>query len=302
MATAQKALVALLSFVVFASVDACKPKAGDTCKTDACSEDGKTLLACKHERLLPVPCDGPKGCKLDGTTARCDFSGNKAGSPCDEMFIGKRMCKDGKTAIGCSAGKFALLSCGGPGGCTSTGPEADALVKDCDATVAKAGDECEKGYTVKPACAADGKTMLECGKDNKFAFKENCRGAKGCVSKGGEVTCDHSVQLPDDPCMPPVPAVCSADNAAILLCNGTAIFEKMCPGPRHCTATPDSATCDTLLPVDGTVCDMKGQKGCQKAFDKDPARVLECDGKKWQTVKRCTGACEFVRPNSYECK
>jgi hypothetical protein len=292
-----------LLVVAVIAFGSCKPKIGDTCTgaAEACADE-HTKLACKHDRLMPVQCDGPKGCKVDGTKARCDFSGNKPGSACDDSVVGLRMCHDAKSALGCQNGKFALVQCGGPGGCTPAGPEADALVKDCDTSVAKAGDDCDRAYTTKPACDADGKTTLECGKDNKFSFFRYCRGPKGCTSKNGDVQCDNSVSLAGDPCTPPVTEVCSADGAAILLCDGQKMFEKICVGPNRCKMGPDGTACDMLSPYEGSPCSNKGQRACQKPYEKDPAKLLECDGKKFTISKRCTGLCVFTRPSTFECK
>lgn len=291
---------ALLVLAVL-TVGSCKPKAGDACENDACGDE-HTLLVCKHNRYLSLTCDGPKGCKAEGNTAHCDFTGNKVGSPCDDRFFGKRMCKDAKTAITCQDGKWVSYACGGPAGCTSNG-DADALVKDCDATVAKEGDGCDRNFVKKPACSADGTMLLECGKDNHFGFLEHCRGPKGCASSGGEAVCDHSVQMPDDPCSPPVPEVCSADGAAILLCDGHKMFEKMCVGAHGCVVNDKGVWCDQLAPVDGGPCDKKGQKACQKPADNnDHGTLLECDGAKFRKSKKCASSCVFTRPSTYECK
>lgn len=280
------------------SLDACKPKAGDDCQADTCGDD-KTLLACKSGKLLPLPCDGPKGCKLEGAAPRCDFSGNKVGSPCDDRFLGKRMCKGDKEATTCQNGKWAVVGCSG--GCTSDGG-GEGLLKECDTAVAKAGDACDRSFQTKQGCEPDGKSVTECTKEGKFAFVRNCRGPKGCKAKKGEVECDLSVQLVGDPCTPPVPEICSDDGAAILLCDGTKMFEKMCTGPKGCSKTADGVACDLSVPTDGVPCQKKGQQACQKPDGAEPAKLLECDGKKFSVKKRCAGACTFTRPSTYECK
>jgi len=290
--------------VVFA-FGACKPKAGDSCESDACGDD-HTLLICKHNRYLAASCDGPKGCKLDGKVAHCDFSTNKVGSPCDDRFFGKRMCgADNKSAITCMDGKFSVVGCGGPNGCTANG-DADALVKDCDTTVAKDGDACDRNFVKQPACSADGAELLQCGKDNRFSFFQHCRGPNGCKPKDGKPDCDHSVQEAGDPCTPPVPEVCSRDGVALLLCDGALMFEKMCVGAHKCTTAADGhAICDLLAPVDGGPCDQKGQQACQKpvADDKnDHGKLLECNGSKFTVKQRCAAQCVFTRPSTYGCK
>ncbi|GAC1560911.1 MAG: hypothetical protein NVS3B10_18980 [Polyangiales bacterium] len=292
-----------LLVVAVVAFGSCKPKAGGTCEADACGDE-HTLLACKHGRLLPVSCDGPKGCAVDGATPRCDFSANKPGSECDERFTGKRMCRDAKTALACKNGHFVATTCAGPGGCVAMG-DAEALVKDCDTSVGKEGDACDRNFTKKPACDAGGKDLLECGKADTFVSFERCRGPKGCTSQGGEAVCDHSVQQVGDPCTPPVPEVCSADGAMILLCDGHAMFEKPCVGAHGCTLdAKGAAQCDLLAPFVGSPCDKKGQNACQKPGedDKGHAKLLECDGKKFTLSKKCPGECAFTRPSTYACK
>jgi hypothetical protein len=291
----------VFTVVTATTLGACKPKAGDTCETDACGDD-KTMLACKHNRFLAVPCEGPKGCKMDGATARCDFSGNKPGTPCDDRFLGKRICKDDKTAVVCLDSKFALSACGGPGGCTSN---ADLSVKDCDATVAKAGDTCDRTFVTKPACDVDGKEQLECTKQNKWEVQFHCRGPEGCKSEKGETKCDHSVAEPGDPCFPPVPIVCSKDGTQAILCNGTTMFEKPCVGEDGCKPAKEpggDAMCDQREPSVNFPCETKGRLACAKPKDNDHGTLLECNGTKYAAKKKCAAECVFTRPDKYECK
>jgi hypothetical protein len=295
----------LLFVSVVAVFGACKPKAGDTCETDSCADD-HTLLICKHNRYLAAQCDGPKGCKVDGKVAHCDFSTNKVGSPCDDRFFGKRMCGgDGKSAVTCVDGKFSVVTCGGPAGC-SANADGDALVKNCDTTVAKDGEACDRNFVKKNACSSDGADLLQCGKDNHWGFFQHCRGPAGCKSQNGDPVCDHSVQIAGDPCTPPVPEVCSQDGVALMLCDGALMFEKMCVGVHKCASAADGhAICDLLQPQVNGPCDKQGQQACNKptADDKnDHGQLLECNGTKFVSKKRCAAQCVFTRPNTYECK
>lgn len=284
------------------SVGSCKPKPGGTCETDACGDE-HTLLVCKHNRFLPVTCAGPKGCKVDGATAYCDFSQNAPGSECDERFHGKRMCRDGKSLVDCVDGKFLSFDCGGPLGCTSNA-DSESLVKDCDATLAKEGDACDRNFTKKPACDANGQQTLECGKDNRFGFFRFCRGPKGCVPANGEAVCDQTVAIDGDPCTPGVPEVCSTDNVAMLLCDGTKMFERPCQGVNGCKMGPNGPLCDSLVPKEGMTCDKKGFRGCSKTNDtKDHGKLLECNGSKFVVKQKCANECVFTRKTlTYECK
>jgi hypothetical protein len=153
----------------------------------------------------------------------------------------------------------------------------------------------------KPACDKDGKKTLECGKDGKLSFSRHCRGPKGCTSEKGAAVCDGSVQQVGDPCTPPG-EWCSADGVGILLCDGHNIFEKMCLGPGGCKNDAKGISCDELTAHAGSGCTEKGWQACEKATDKEPAKLLECDGKTFKQVKKCPAACTFTRPKGYDCK
>ena len=297
----RRSLFAALLFAVV-SVASCKDKPGDTCSgtSEACADE-HTKLVCRHDRYAAVPCDGPKGCKMGKDTAQCDYSNNKPGSDCDETFLGKQICHDGKSAIGCANGKLILSQCKGPGGCTSKSDEVGALVKNCDTSVAKVGDPCDRAFVTKPACSEDGTQLLECSKEGKFEFTKHCRGPAGCKSKDGVATCDRSVQLLGDPCTPPEEDICSTDGAAALLCDGHRMFERMCVGPGRCKKDEKGMNCDQQVPSDGMPCTAKGAMGCSKAFGNEPQKLLECNGTKYVVSKVCKKACVFNRPNTYEC-
>jgi hypothetical protein len=94
---------------------------GDACwiaETDACSEDGHTLLRCaSHERSLAVACRGPLGCEPEGffdgkgtlDRAFCDQSVADVGEAC--VAEGAGACSsDGRALLACRSGKFAQVS------------------------------------------------------------------------------------------------------------------------------------------------------------------------------------------------
>lgn len=294
-------LTAPLLFAVL-SFASCKDKPGDTCSgtVETCA-DGNTKLVCRHDRFATVRCDGPKGCKVVKDVALCDYSGNKLGTDCDDSFLGKQICKDGKSVVGCGNGKIIVGQCKGPGGCTSQSDEVGALVKVCDTSVAKEGDPCDRAFVTKPACSEDGKQLLECSKEGKFEATKHCRGPLGCKSKDGAASCDRSVHNPGDPCTPPEEEVCSPDGAAVVLCDGQKMFEKLCPGPDHCVKNDKGISCDTFLPTEGMACTQKDTFGCQKAYEKQPSKLLKCNGTKYVVAKTCKKDCEFTRPNTYAC-
>ena len=98
-----------MAFVALFASPSCKSRGGDTCSgtAEACADE-HTKLICRHDRYQAVKCDAPKGCKLDGDKARCDFSGNKPGTDCDESILGRRMCRNDKSALGCRDNKYAI--------------------------------------------------------------------------------------------------------------------------------------------------------------------------------------------------
>ena len=289
----------LLALVSLAS---CKDKPGDTCSgTSETCADEHTKLMCRHDRYAAVHCEGPKGCKVSKEVALCDYSGNKAGTDCDDTFLGKQICHDGKSAVGCADGKVIVAQCKGPLGCTSLSDEVGALVKVCDTSVAKEGDPCDRAFVTKPACSEDGTQLLECSKQGKFAFTKYCRGKNGCKPKDGAAVCDRSVQNPGDPCTPPEEDICSPDGAAVVLCDGQKMFEKMCLGANHCVKNEKGISCDALQPTEGMACTEKGTVGCQKAYEKQPAKLLQCNGTKYVVSKSCKKECVFTRPNTYAC-
>jgi hypothetical protein len=82
---------------------------GDKCEGDggACQEDGKALLQCKANKLEMVGlCRGKEGCKVSGTTVRCDQSIGEPSDPCDPDSVA--CSPDGTALLGCSKGKLAL--------------------------------------------------------------------------------------------------------------------------------------------------------------------------------------------------
>jgi hypothetical protein len=180
-----RSLAAALLLAVVA-VASCKDKPGDTCsgKSETCADE-HTKLVCRHDRYAAVPCDGPKGCKVSKDEALCDYSANKPGTDCDESFLGKQICKDNKSVLGCADGKLVLSQCKGPLGCTSKSDDVGALAKLCDTSVAKEGDSCDRAFVTKPACSEDGKELLECSKAGKFEVTKHCRGPEACKSKDG---------------------------------------------------------------------------------------------------------------------
>jgi hypothetical protein len=283
---------------------ACKPRIGDPCReaNEEC-KDEHTKLVCKNGRFMPIPCDGDKGCSLDRTMgkARCDWSGNKQGSHCDDRLSGMRMCRDTKSSLACRSGQFDLLRCRGPKGCQPEGSESDSIAKTCDNSIAKAGDTCDPVWSPAPACDDEGKSELFCQKSGVFAFKRHCRGPKGCVVKEGAAWCDDSLQEVGDPCVS-LPELCSEDGRAMLVCGLGTVIERPCPGPSGCAHTEaGGVSCDTGFAYEGAPCEKQGRLGCTVADPWHEAKLLECNGSAFAVSKPCPGGCTFTPPNTFEC-
>jgi hypothetical protein len=113
------AALLLMSMAVLST--ACKAKVGDSCTagTAACQDD-KNGLACEGGKFIAVPCKGAKGCSVANDQVTCDASGNAAGDICGTDSEGNGDCTpDGKSAIVCKSGKWAINACSG--GCIDNG-------------------------------------------------------------------------------------------------------------------------------------------------------------------------------------
>ncbi len=165
---------------------ACKSKAGDSCtKGQAACKDDKTALACQDGKFIETPCKGAKGCKVEGATVECDFSGNATGDPCSTDDESSTMCgADGKSQVECKGGKYQVHPCRGPDGCKQTG-----VTANCDVSIAQVGDACE-GVTGGYACSVDKKALLKC-KNGKFEVEEQCPAGKPCKIEGSSAGCSE---------------------------------------------------------------------------------------------------------------
>jgi len=92
-----------------ATCDNSTSTAGDPCTQEsdlACSADGKSTLTCKSGKMTAtLPCKGPKGCSVNGTTVRCDDALSDVGDPCQST--------PGKDHFGCAMDSKSLLKCDG---------------------------------------------------------------------------------------------------------------------------------------------------------------------------------------------
>ena len=152
-----------------------------------CTSDKKGMLECKDNHWTYVqPCQGQRGCSIDGKKVTCDNSIAKADDPCREEDD-YACTSDAKTALVCKGGKFTVASnCKGPKGCKVGGDKDKGFKVECDDSISAVGDPCEKeGHFT---CAADEKSILRCT-SKKFAQDDKCRGKEKCSIKGDMVGC-----------------------------------------------------------------------------------------------------------------
>jgi hypothetical protein len=161
--------------------DATLGEPGDACDgpEGACAVDGTKKLVCKGGRLaLAATCEGDERCKAKDHAIHCD---ERRGTPGAACTASAACTADGRTLLECRDDVWVVLApCRGPDGCTIEGQNIG-----CDTSLAVAGEGCDgKGA----ACAADGKTMLQC-KSAKWAVERVC--PKACEIKKAEhvVTC-----------------------------------------------------------------------------------------------------------------
>jgi hypothetical protein len=114
----------------------------------------------------------------------------------------------------------------------------------CDTSVAQPNDAC-RDENLK-ACAADGSRVLIC-KDHAMVTFYLCRGANGCSSLGGKLSCDTSIAKPFDPCDKKLEGQafsCTPDAASLLVCKGGAfVLDETCKTGQKCLVDGSSSHC-----------------------------------------------------------
>jgi hypothetical protein len=169
------------------SCDVSANRAGDPCSTDeegasVCADD-KTLVACRRGKYARVPCRGPGGCLQEGGNTRCDATIAEVGEPCAEND--KKACAtDGRHVLACDEGRMRpQYECRGPNGCRV----AERKV-NCDLSIARLGDPCDKLVEGTFACSEDARAIVKC-EGGQFILDEKCKGAERCLSEPGSTRC-----------------------------------------------------------------------------------------------------------------
>jgi len=219
----------------------CKPRAGSSCdKGEARCIDAKHELVCQAGHFIESPCNGPSGCGLTAKGTSCDFSGNKAGDPCSADDEGAATCATKDSMLACHGGRYAIVPCRGSRGCVNA--EGRAL---CDTSIAEPGDAC-RDENLK-ACSGDGSQVLICKQHTMQRFYQ-CRGAAGCVSSAGKLSCDTSLAKLGDACDKKLEGqafACSPDEREILSCKGGAfMLEETCKPGQKCRLVGTSTKCE----------------------------------------------------------
>jgi hypothetical protein len=225
----------------------------------------------------------------------------KVGDSCSQ---GDQACQDPSTGLFCgSDSKYAVMSCMADGkgnGCSGSG-----ATFACDNSVANLGDGCSQVEDV--ACAPDRKSALQCGKDNKFALGETCKGPNGCTVKGDSITCDNDTADVGDPCHFPGDYACTSDKGLVLRCDDHKMTPlNTCRGPKHCRVfeLPQEKKvqfdCDDSIAQDGDFCDTPNEQACSA----DKKSILTCKSGKFTSATPCpgpNGCAHDEKDDSYAC-
>jgi hypothetical protein len=219
----------------------CKPSVGSSCdKGEARCLDSKRELICQAGQFIESPCNGPGGCRLTDKGTSCDFSGNKAGDPCSSDDDGAAICSNKDGMIACHGGRYARVPCRGSRGCVIAEGRAA-----CDTSLAEPGDVCQEEGS--KACSVDGSQVLICKQHTMQRFYQ-CRGANGCASTAGKLSCDTSVAKLGDACDRKLEGQafsCTPDEREILVCKGGAfVLNEACKAGQKCRSAAASTKCE----------------------------------------------------------
>jgi hypothetical protein len=200
---------------------------GESCRSDACSIDGKEWLKCDQGVLVHHQrCDGPTHCSRNdhpsGTDIRCDMTIGTAGELCIED--GSLACTtDRQSVLTCQAGRLQPRSaCRGPRGCTITG-----LKVECDQSLVQPGDVCD--HEGLATCSVDRGAQMVCSK-GVFQSGEACDRPGGCGFLGDILLCKAAKA--GAPCDRVIEGHygCADDHRSVVVCKaGTLVGVRSCP-------------------------------------------------------------------------
>jgi hypothetical protein len=217
----------------------CKKAAGSSCsKGDSKCQDKATQLVCEDGTLIATPCQGPAGCLESELGVTCDIKGNAPGTRCGRDDEGAAACVEEHRMIACRGGQYRSVPCRGPKGCETEGDRSM-----CDTSIGAVNDPCKDEGS--KACSSDGKDALACIL-GEMQFIYHCRGPDGCASKDGQLECDMSVAVLQDPCDKKMEGAtaCNTDGSGTVICkSGKFVIDEKCKAGTRCSSKAGSIEC-----------------------------------------------------------
>jgi hypothetical protein len=206
----------------------------------------------------------------------------KVGGKCQ---TGQFACDGANSGLYCASdNKFASMSCLGAKGCVAQGKSIY-----CDNDVAQLGDGCAEENDV--SCTTDKKSALQCAA-NKFGVIQTCKGANGCQTKDGKLTCDNDISDENDPCHFDNDFACTSDAKLLLKCvDKKMIGWNSCRGAKGCRVMelPQEKKvnfwCDESVAEPNDPCDTDDEHACSTS----KKALLHCKNHKYQQQLACNG-------------
>ncbi|HET7545843.1 MAG TPA: hypothetical protein VFK05_38510 [Polyangiaceae bacterium] len=163
-------------------------KPDDPCSADdegAASCSGKDgMLACHGGVYVFVPCRGTRGCVTAEARALCDTSVGEPDDACAEENS-KACAGDGSQVLICKQHRMQrFYLCRGANGCAAAPGKLN-----CDTSVAKLGDACDKKLEGQAfSCTPDETQILVC-KGGAFVLDQTCKSGQKCGVVAGSTKC-----------------------------------------------------------------------------------------------------------------
>jgi len=163
-------------------------KLGDPCSADeegaASCKTKDAMLACHGGLYALVPCRGERGCVNSEGRALCDTSLAEQGDACNDENL-KACAGDHAQVLICKQHTMQrYYLCRGANGCASS-----AGKLNCDTSIAKLGDACDKKLEGKAfSCTPDESQILVC-KGGAFVLDETCKPGEKCSLVDSSTKC-----------------------------------------------------------------------------------------------------------------
>jgi hypothetical protein len=141
----------------------------------------------------------------------------------------------------CAQGQWSLLAdCLGAAGCSLDGGEVA-----CDTSGNSVGAHCPPASEGKLRCDPDAGQVLQCS-TGIYAAYATCRGPQGCLTGTDTISCDTSLDVAGDRCLPQTEgrAQCSPDAGQVLAClDGGFAAVDTCASPSFCLVSGGQVGC-----------------------------------------------------------